>query len=283
MTYSVVAHDPRTNELGLAVASCVLAVGGPLVPWSRGGVGVVLTQARPVRSYGVRALAALAEGAQPEQVLDRLLSDDPEPQSRQIAVLDAMGRIAVHTGQSCLPVSAHQVGAGWSVQGNMLASPDVVPAMAMALRDTAGSPLAEQLIAALVAGEAAGGDVRGRQSAAMRIVSTRPSRFEGDGVVVDLRVDDADDPIGQLRVLWHLQRAHAASDWETLSVFAPVGARDLYSALAAAARGDRDTAREALAALAERPGWSDLLSEYAQGRMPNVRELLNADAMPDER
>lgn len=279
MTFSVVARDPLSGELGYAVASCVLAVGAPPVPWIRAGVGVALTQARPVRAYGPRLLDDLTKAATAEQALRAVLADDAEPHTRQLAVLDATGGVAAHTGESCLPESGHLVGDGWSVQGNMLTSPAVLPAMADAMRDRVHASLIERLMAALQAGDAAGGDLRGRQSAAIRVVSGAGADV-ADGTLTDLRIDDGDDPVGQLRVLCHLRRAYADSDWETLSVFAPAGARNLYAALAAAARGDRAGAREALTALRDRPGWSELLADAVRvGAMPGVRELLDADQL----
>jgi uncharacterized Ntn-hydrolase superfamily protein len=156
----------------------------------------------------------------------------------------------------------------------MLASPEALPAMLRGFSDRPG-PLADRLLAALTAGQEAGGDLRGRQSAALLVVSTAPASDEDDGVVTDLRVDDSGDPVAQLRMLRNLQRAYAESDYETLAVFAPEGARDLYAALAASRRGDRPAARSALEELRARPGWSAWLAAMAgDQRLAGISRLL---------
>ncbi|SNS00956.1 Uncharacterized conserved protein, Ntn-hydrolase superfamily [Geodermatophilus pulveris] len=272
MTFSVVARDPATGELGIAVSSCVLAV-GRAVPSARPGVGVVAVQARSRRGLGPSLLAGLAGGATPADLV-RAAAHAAEDVDRQIAVLDTAGRVAADTGRGSFPVCGHLLGEQCSVQGNMLASPDVLPAMARALA-AAGGALADRLLAALTAGQDAGGDVRGRQSAALLVVGPEPASDEDDGVRVNLRVDDSGDPVAQLRVLRRLQRAHDERDYETLAVFAPEGARDLYAALAASQRGDREAARAALAALRARPGWSAWLAAMAgDDRLAGVSRLL---------
>ncbi len=272
MTFSVVARDPVTGEMGIAVSSCILAV-GRAVPGARPGVGVVAVQARSPRGTASVLLAGLAEGT-PPAVLVRRAAHAAEDQDRQIAVLDAAGGIAADTGPGSFPVSGHLLGEGWSVQGNMLASPDVLPAMARASEAVHGG-LADRLLAALTAGQDAGGDLRGRQSAALLVVSGEPATEEDDGVRVDLRVDDSGDPVAQLRMLHNLQRAYDERDYETLALFAPEGARDLYAALAAIRRGDREAARGALEAVRARPGWSAWLASMAgDARLAGVSRLL---------
>ncbi|WNV74798.1 DUF1028 domain-containing protein [Geodermatophilus sp. DSM 44513] len=272
MTFSVVARDAATGELGIAVSSCVLAV-GRAVPAARPGVGVVAVQARSPRGLGQVLLAGLAEGTDPA-VLVRRAAHAAEDADRQLAVLGAAGQVAADTGPGSFPVSGHLLGEGWSVQGNTLASADVLPAMARALTGAAGA-LPDRLLAALIAGQDAGGDVRGRQSAALLVVSGTPATEEDDGVRVDLRVDDSGDPVAQLRVLRTLQRAYDERDYETLALFAPEGARDLYAALAASRRGDREAARAALAALRDRPAWSAWLAGMAgDARLGGVSRLL---------
>jgi uncharacterized Ntn-hydrolase superfamily protein len=156
----------------------------------------------------------------------------------------------------------------------MLASPDVLPAMAQALVAARGS-LADRLLAALTAGQDAGGDLRGRQSAALLVVSGEPASDEDDGVRMDLRVDDSGDPVAQLRMLRNLQRAYDERDYEMLALFAPEGARDLYAAVAASGRGDREGARTALEAMRARPGWSAWLAAMAgDARLSAVSRLL---------
>jgi uncharacterized Ntn-hydrolase superfamily protein len=272
VTFSVLARDPLTGDLGIAVSSCILAV-GRAVPAARPGVGVVAVQARSRRGLGNSLLAGLADGASPS-VLVRRAAHAAEDADRQIAVLDAAGVVAADTGPGSFPVSGHLVGEGFSVQGNMLASEDVLPAMAHAFTATGGG-LPDRLLAALSAGQDAGGDLRGRQSAALQVVTGRPPDDEDDGVLMDLRVDDSGDPIAQLRMLRNLQRAYDERDYETLAVFAPQGARDLYAALAASQRGDREAARGALEAMRSRPGWSTWLASMSgDPRVSGVSRLL---------
>ena len=273
MTFSVLARDPVDGRLGIAVSSCILAV-GRAVPAARAGVGVVAVQARSRRGLGTSLIGGLAEGATPQELVRRA-AHAAEDADRQIAVLDASGRVAADTGQGSFPVSGHLTGEGFSVQGNMLASDDVLPAMAQAVSATGGD-LADRLLAALTAGQDAGGDLRGRQSAALLVVSGTPADEEDDGIRMDLRVDDSGDPVAQLRMLRNLQRAYDERDYETLAVFAPTGARDLYAALAASRRGDRVAARAALKAVSGRPGWSSWLSSMAgDSRLSAVSKLLD--------
>jgi uncharacterized Ntn-hydrolase superfamily protein len=273
VTFSVIARDAETGDLGIAVSSCILAV-GRAVPSVAPGVGVVAVQARSRRGLGAALLAGLASGSAPADLVKHA-AHAAEDVDRQIAVLDTEGRVAADTGRGSLPVSGHLIGDGWSVQGNMLASADVLPAMSRALR-SAGGTLAERLLAALTAGQDAGGDLRGRQSAALRVVSGEPATEDDDGVLVDLRVDDSGDPVAQLRMLHNLLRAYDERDYETLAVFAPEGARDLYAALAASRRGDRAGARAALEAVRRRPGWSTWLSSMAgDSRLAAVSQLLD--------
>jgi uncharacterized Ntn-hydrolase superfamily protein len=272
VTFSVLARDPATGDLGIAVSSCILAV-GRAVPTARPGVGIVAVQARSRRGLGNSLLAGLAEGNSPAVLVHRA-AHAAEDAERQIAVLDAAGSVAADTGPGSFPVSGHLVGEGFSVQGNMLAGEDVLPAMAQAFTSAAGG-LPDRLLTALAAGQDAGGDLRGRQSAALLVVSGDPATDEDDGVRVDLRVDDSGDPVAQLRMLGNLQRAYDEGDYETLAVFAPVGARDLYAALAASRRGDRQAARAALEAMRERPGWAAWLAAMAgDSRLSAVSRLL---------
>jgi uncharacterized Ntn-hydrolase superfamily protein len=272
VTFSVLGRDPVTGELGIAVASCILAV-GRVVPSVRPGVGVVAVQARSRRGLGHSLLTGLADGAAPAELVHRA-AHAAEDADRQIAVLDARGRLAADTGQGSFPVSGHLIGDDVSVQGNMLASEDVLPAMARGFT-TAGGDLADRLLAALAAGQEAGGDLRGRQSAALLVVSDQPPTEDDDGVRTDLRVDDSGDPVAQLRMLRNLQRAYEERDYETLALFAPEGARDLYAALAASRRGDRESARAALESMRARPGWSAWLAAMSgDARLAAVSRLL---------
>ncbi|SFL87235.1 DUF1028 domain-containing protein [Geodermatophilus ruber] len=273
MTFSVVARDPESGELGIAVSSCILAV-GRAVPSARPGVGVVAVQARSRRGLGQSLLSDLADGASPADLV-RAAAHAAEDVDRQIAVLDATGAVAADTGRGSFPVSGHLLGDAMSVQGNMLASAEVLPAMAQAFGAASGD-LADRLLAALTAGQDAGGDLRGRQSAALLVVSGTPATDENDGVRFDLRVDDSGDPVAQLRMLRNLQRAYDERDYDTLALFAPEGARDLYAALAASRRGDRDAARAALEAMRTKPGWAAWLAAMAgDARLSAVSRLLD--------
>jgi uncharacterized Ntn-hydrolase superfamily protein len=259
--------------MGVAVSSCILAV-GRAVPGVRPGVGVVAVQARSRRGLAAALLGGLAEGASPADLVRRA-AHAAEDADRQIAVLDASGRVAADTGQGSFPASGHLLGEQMSAQGNMLASTEVLPAMVQAF-SAAGGSLPDRLLAALTAGQDAGGDLRGRQSAALLVISGTAPTDEDDGVRMDLRVDDSGDPVAQLRMLRNLQRAYDERDYETLAVFAPEGARDLYAALAASRRGDRAAARTALEAVRTRPGWSTWLSSMAgDTRLAAVSQLLD--------
>jgi uncharacterized Ntn-hydrolase superfamily protein len=200
-TFSVVAVDPVAQEVGVAVQSRYFAVGA-VVPWARAGIGGVATQAAGVAAFGPRALDALAAGADPAEALRAVLADDPELETRQVAVVAQDGRAAAHTGAACMPWAGHRVGDGYAVQGNILAGEAVVTAMERALLDGAGS-LAERLVSALEAGQDAGGDVRGQQSAAVLVERLGASSESREGVdrVCDLRVDDHATPILELRRL----------------------------------------------------------------------------------
>jgi uncharacterized Ntn-hydrolase superfamily protein len=272
VTFSVLGRDPATGDLGIAVSSCILAV-GRAVPTAAPGVGIIAVQARSRRGLGNTLLVGLADGASPAVLVHRA-AHAAEDAVRQIAVLDAAGSVAADTGPGSFPVSGHVLGEGFSVQGNMLAGEEVLPAMAQAFTTMRGD-LPDRLLAALTAGQDAGGDVRGRQSAALLVVSGTPATDEDNGVLMDLRVDDSADPVAQLRMLRNLQRAYDERDYETLALFAPEGARDLYAALAASQRGDRDAARAALEALRARPGWSAWLAAMSgDTRLSAVSRLL---------
>lgn len=280
------ARDPSTGALGVAVATSALAV-GRAAPWALAGVGAVVTQAHTSRAYGARGLALLAPGRSsspgsgrvgdsasgeaptpaPEEVLGQLTAADPDRHNRQVAIVDAAGRVAAWTGRGCLSACGHVTGAGYSAQGNTLRSRSVVPSMAEAFQVAEGR-LAERLLAALRAAEEAGGDIRGRQSAAILVVSGRRTETPWDEVTVDLRVDDAADPVGELDRLVQLQRAYESGDLETLRKRAAGGVPELYTALDAARHGDREAARRALAELRLRPGWEGVVRRMA-GRLPD--------------
>jgi len=201
-TFSIVGFDPETGDLGVAVASKFVAVGA-LVPWAKARVGAIATQALANVSYGPRGLDLLAKGHSAKQVLAMLLEDDPRREDRQVGVVDSRGEAAAFTGKNCYPYAGHVVGDFFAAQGNILAGPEVVEAMARAFETTKGE-LVDKLLAALEAGDKAGGDRRGKQSAAILVVR------EGEGYggytdrYVDLRVDDHPEPVRELRRIFRI-------------------------------------------------------------------------------
>ena len=200
-TFSICAVDPAAQEVGCAVQSRYFAVGS-VVPWARAGVGAVATQAAGVAVYGPRVLELLEQGVAPDDALTRVLADDDGRETRQLGVVAGDGRAAAHTGAECLAWAGHRVGDGYAVQGNILAGEAVVTEMERAFVEARGS-LAERLVAALEAGQAAGGDSRGQQSAAIvveRVGAAQESR-EGLDRVCELRVEDHTEPIAELRRL----------------------------------------------------------------------------------
>lgn len=205
-TFSIVARDPRTGELGVAVQSHWFSVGS-VVTWARAGVGAVATQSVIEPAYGPDLLELLAGGLDAPAALARRLAGDEGVAVRQVAVVDAAGTVAIHTGEGCIPYAGETVGEEFASQANMMAGDRVWGAMAEAFGDGSGQPLAERLLGALDAGEAAGGDVRGRQSAALLTVPPEPE--PGWRRTVDLRVEDHPDPLAELRRLLVLQRAYA--------------------------------------------------------------------------
>jgi uncharacterized Ntn-hydrolase superfamily protein len=293
MTYSLVARCPDSGALGVAVQSHWFGVGA-LVAWARAGVGAVATQSVVEPAYGERLLDALAGGEAPGAALSRLLADDPAAGYRQVAVVDAGGHTATHTGEGCIAYAGDEHGAGFSAQANMMASPEVWPAMAQAFTRATG-PLQRRLLAALHAAESRGGDARGRQSAALLVV---PAQGETWQTLVDLRVEDHPEPLQELDRLLDLADAYAlagagdelagagdhdaaAVKYAAASALAP-GNHELlfWAGLAAAQTGDMPTAlahvREAIAL---HPGWRDMLERLEPEIAPSaaaVREALDA-------
>lgn len=210
-TFSIVAFDPVTGDLGVAVASRVFGVGNH-VPWAEAGVGAVATQAAMNGGYGPRGLELLRQGLSAQQVLDRLLAEDKfeRIEGRQVAIVDAKGNIAVHTGPAANEWKGHIKGATYSVQGNILAGPHVAEAMARAF-DSATGELAERLYAALKAGDDAGGDRRGRQSASILVVRKGGGSSLNNDRLCYINVDDNPDPLLELGRLVPLQLAWSLS------------------------------------------------------------------------
>jgi len=210
-TFSIVAADPSTGEVGCAVESKYFAIGA-VTPWVRAGVGAVATQAMGVVARnGERALSALAAQVDPAVALDQALAADSDRELRQLGAVSADGRAAAFTGRDCVEWAGHLVGDGFAVQGNMLASAEVLPAMRSAFLDTV-APLPERMIAALEAGQAAGGDRRGQQAAALVVEQLGAGERSREGIdrVCDLRVDDHPEPIVELRRLITLWRQRQA-------------------------------------------------------------------------
>ena len=205
-TYSIVARDPVTGDMGVAVQSHWFSV-GPVVAWAEAGVGAVATQSFVRVAYGPEGLAAMRAGEDPAQALARLVATDNSREVRQLAFVDAKGRVAAFTGERCIYAAGHQTGDGYSVQANLMESPTVWPAMAAAF-EAAEGPLAERMLAALEAAEAEGGDIRGRQSVAIVVVRGTATDEPWTDRLVDLRVEDHPDPLGEMRRLLRLHRAY---------------------------------------------------------------------------
>jgi uncharacterized Ntn-hydrolase superfamily protein len=201
-TFSIVAYNPALPEWGVAVQSRFLAVGA-IVPWARFGAGVVATQARGNVSFGPRGLSLMGQELSAQETLDQLLAADPQREFRQVGLVDAQGATASFTGAECRPWAGSLCGKYYSVQGNLLHGGATLEAMAQVFEDGTGE-LADRLVASLAAGQEAGGDRRGQQAAALLVVRTQGSYGQDDDRYVDLRVDDALQPIGQLQALLEL-------------------------------------------------------------------------------
>lgn len=208
MTYSIVARDKRTGEFGVAVQSHYFQV-GPVVPWALSGVGAVATQSQVNVSYGPLGLELLQAGHTAAQALKALTAGDPLAELRQCAIVDAAGGVATHTGSKCIPAAGHQLGDGFSCQANLMERDTVWGAMAAAYEST-DAPLAERMMAALEAAEVEGGDIRGRQSAAMLVVSGTRTGRPWEDRVIDLRVEDDAEPLLELRRLLRIKRGYLA-------------------------------------------------------------------------
>ena len=293
-TYSLIARDAASGELGVAVQSHWFSVGS-IVAWARAGVGAVATQSVAERAYGPRLLDRLAAGEAPPDALAVELEADELADVRQVAVVDVHGRVAFHTGDGCIPEAGHVAGDGFSAQANLMASAEVWPAIATAYRGAEG-PLASRLLAALEAGEEAGGDVRGKQSAALLVV---PARGEAWSTVVELRVEDAVDPLPELRRLLDLHGAYeladradslagegrhadAASLYVSAAEAAPASVElAFWAGLGIAAGGDVAAGAERVAtAIAAHDGWRELLARLDPEIAPAVEEVRSALRVP---
>ncbi|WP_316398446.1 DUF1028 domain-containing protein [Bradyrhizobium sp. 33ap4] len=210
MTWSIIARDSATGQLGIAVATRFFAVGA-LVPHIAPAIGAVATQALVNPYYGIDGLALLRSGDSPHEVIAALIAPDSGRESRQLHVMDARGRIAAHSGKDCVDWFGHIAGDGFSIAGNMLAGPAVLDETARVYAANEKLPFAERLIKAMFAGEAAGGDKRGKQSAALLIHGAE------EWPLLDLRVDDHADPLRELERLEAVSREH----WAPFRSFMP--------------------------------------------------------------
>ncbi|MCS7124717.1 MAG: DUF1028 domain-containing protein [Candidatus Bathyarchaeota archaeon] len=209
-TYSIVAYDFETGELGVAVQSRYFSVGS-VVPWAEAGVGAIATQSFVNLSYGPKGLELLKKGLTAKEVVEKLVGEDGGRDYRQLGIVDASGNAASYTGSKCLEWAGGKTGRGYAVQGNILVGENVTKAMAEAYESARGS-LAERLMVALDAGENAGGDARGRQSAALLVVKKNAGRGGYGDRFIDLRVEDHHDPVNELKRLLRLHRVYYLID-----------------------------------------------------------------------
>lgn len=205
-TYSIVARDSATGELGVAVQSHWFSVGA-IVPWAESGVGAVATQSFVEPSYGPLGLSLMRVGRTAREALDGLLAADPHPEVRQVGMVDAAGNVAVHTGELAIIEACDHTGDGFTVQANLMKNPTVCDAMVRAYQETAGD-LAARLMAALHAAQGEGGDIRGKQSAAILVVRAHPSGRPWEDRLFDLRVEDHAEPLNELDRVLNVARAY---------------------------------------------------------------------------
>ena len=210
-TYSIVARDPITGEMAVGVQSHWFSV-GTVVSWGESGVGVVATQSFVNKSFGLRGLALLKQGKTPKEAIDLLLSDDEEREARQVAILDNTGRVSAHTGSKCIKHAGHVEGNNFSVQANMMLTDKVWPSMAEVFKKNEGLPLPERVIKCLEAAEAVGGDIRGKQSAALLVVAGQPQENQWNDPMIDIRVADHEEPLKELARLLKAFRAYEHMD-----------------------------------------------------------------------
>ncbi|HET9074190.1 MAG TPA: DUF1028 domain-containing protein [Solirubrobacteraceae bacterium] len=290
MTYSIVARDPSSGELGVAVQSHYFSV-GPVVPWARPGVGAVATQSMVNITFGPRGLDLMAAGKSPQAALDELLAEDEGRDSRQVALIDAKGRVAVHTGARCIVHAGHVVGDAVSCQANIMVTPEIWGAMLEAYEAARGqgATMARRLLAAMDAAEALGGDARGRQSAALLVV---PAEGEAWQKVVELRVEDHPDPLLEMARLLSIQEAYALASQAddelvegrheaagqlfqaALTLLPDSHELKFWSGASLAHAGDLEAGtrlvREAIEA---QPGWRWLLPQLSDEQVPGVEAL----------
>lgn len=288
MTYSLVARDAETGSLGVAVQSHWFSVGA-LVSWAAPGVGAVATQSVAEISYGPRGLELMAAGAGAQEALDRLLGEDQLASVRQVAMIDATGSVAVHTGADCVAYAGHVTAEQVSCQANMMSSAGVWPAMLEAFRATQGE-LAGRLLAALEAGEAAGGDIRGRQSAAILVVPPAGEAWQQE---VSLRIEDHPEPLVELRRLLGLHGAYQLAGQadelaaegrhrEAAELYRQAAEREpgnhelrFWAGLGVAQAGDVERGvADVRAAIEAHPGWRQMLERLPAALAPSAARVL---------
>jgi len=287
-TYSIVAFDEETGELGVAVQSHWFSVGF-LVPWAKAGVGAVATQSFVKVDYGPEGLNRMEHGQSAEEALTSLLAEDDGKAVRQVAMIDVKGSVAAHTGTKCIYAAGHQIGKNYSVQANLMEKATVWPSMANAFERSNGD-LAEKMMAALEAAEAEGGDIRGKQSAAMLVVSGDPTGIPWKDVVMDIRVDDHAEPLKELKRLIRVHRAYqhankgdhylemeeiekALVEYEKASEFYPENPELPYwSAVTLASKGNLDQAL---------PIFREVFQKEPRLRILTPR-LVNSGLLPDD-
>ena len=288
-TYSIVAYDEETGELGVAVQSHWFSVGS-LVPWAKAGVGAVATQSFVKVEYGPEGLLRMENGQSAQEALNGLISEDSGESVRQVAMIDVHGNVAAHTGSKCIYAAGHQIGKNYSVQANLMDKESVWPAMAKAFEASQGD-LAEKMMIALEAAEKEGGDIRGKQSAAMLIVTGTPTGIPWKDIVMDLRVDDHAEPLNELRRLIRIHRAYrhankgdyylenddienALIEYEKASQFYPQNPELPYwAAITMASKGNLDKAL---------PIFLDVFKREPRLRTLTPR-LVNSGLLPDDK
>jgi uncharacterized Ntn-hydrolase superfamily protein len=293
-TYSIVARDPSTGEMGVAVQSHWFSVGS-IVTWAEAGVGVVATQSLVDPAYGPKGLDLMRQGMAAPKALAQLVAADAGRNGRQVAMVDATGAVDAYTGPGAIAAAGHHVGAQYSVQANMMGKPSVWPAMAKAFESTTGT-LADRLIAALEAAEREGGDVRGRQSAALIIVKAKGTGkpWVGGDRTFDLRVDDHPQPVAELKRLVRLQNAYthanrgdelmtekkveeALKEYAASARIAPeIVELPFWQAVTLASIGkEAEAAPIFTAVFAKEPIWAELLERLpAAGLFPDDKPLI---------
>ncbi len=299
MTYSIVARDPRTGDLGVAVQSHWFAAGGQVM-WAEAGVGAVATQAMVEPAYGPEGLALMRHGRSAPAALAELVAADEGRDHRQVAMVDARGEVAVHTGARCMREAGHRTSDGVSAQANMMLRPTVWDAMVRAFERSSGPDLGRRLLDALDAAEAEGGDLRGRQAAGILVVRATATGRPWEDVALHLRVDDHREPLVELRRLFELKRAYdrleAAERLEiagdlsgalreheaALAAYPEHPEIAFWTALGLAGAGRLDEARRTIQiAYRDHAGWTELLWRLARDGFLDIPQERVAALLPE--